>query len=200
MTLNSAPRAARRPTPAESSLAVGDDRELVTSVLRGDRKAAARLIGTHADAVYAYVHHRLAPRSDLVDDVVQDVFLAALNSLATFQGTSSLRTWFIGIARHKIADLYRQRLCATELDIETVETTAAEDEPPDELLEAARTRTKAREVLARLPERYALLLLWRYWEQRSTREIAIAIGTTEKSVERALARARTYFKKLWMRE
>ena len=49
-------------------------------------------------------------------------------------------------------------------------------------------------------ERYGLLLLWRYWEHRSTRDMAVAIGTTEKSVERTLARARARFKELWMRE
>jgi DNA-directed RNA polymerase specialized sigma24 family protein len=42
--------------------------------------------------------------------------------------------------------------------------------------------------------------LWRYWEQRSTRDIAVAIGTTEKGVERRLARARARFKELWLKE
>jgi DNA-directed RNA polymerase specialized sigma24 family protein len=51
-----------------------------------------------------------------------------------------------------------------------------------------------------MPERYGLMLLWRYWEQRSTREMAAAIGTTEKSVERTLARARARFKELWLKE
>jgi DNA-directed RNA polymerase specialized sigma24 family protein len=51
-----------------------------------------------------------------------------------------------------------------------------------------------------MPERYGLMLLWRYWEQRSARDIATAIGTTEKSVERTLARARARFKVLWLKE
>jgi RNA polymerase sigma-70 factor (ECF subfamily) len=55
-------------------------------------------------------------------------------------------------------------------------------------------------MLARLPERYGLILLWRYWEQRSTREMATAIGATEKSVERMLARARARFRELWLQE
>jgi DNA-directed RNA polymerase specialized sigma24 family protein len=51
-----------------------------------------------------------------------------------------------------------------------------------------------------MPERYAFILLWRYWEQRSARDVAAAIGTTEKSVERLLARARAKFKELWLKE
>jgi len=40
-------------------------------------------------------------------------------------------------------------------------------------------------------------LLWRYWEARSARDIANAIGKTEKAVERLLARARARFRQLW---
>jgi RNA polymerase sigma-70 factor, ECF subfamily len=179
-----------------------DEPELVASILRKDRKAAARFVAAHIDAVYGYARQRLAPRVDLVDDVVQDVFVAALRGLAAFQGQSSLRSWLIGIARHKVEDVYRQRLRAPG----TLDDSMAGPEPEtdavplDEQIDARRARDKAQRILERLPERYGLLLLWRYWEQRSTREMATAIGTTEKSVERALARARGRFKELWLKE
>ncbi len=153
--------------------------------------------------MYAYVRHRLTPRADLVDDVVQDVFLAALNGLSGFQAQSSLRTWLVAIARHKIEDVYRQRLRSLEaLDaLDAVEDRSlAKPALLDERIDSARVRAKTRRVLARMPERYGLVLLWRYWERRSTRDMAVAIGTTEKSVERMLARARASFKELWMKE
>jgi RNA polymerase sigma-70 factor (ECF subfamily) len=180
-----------------------DERDLVESVLRKDRKAAARFVAAHIDAVYAYARHRLSPAADLVDDVVQDVFLAALNGLAAFQGQSSLRTWLIGIARHKIEDVYRQRLRLPEAldEVDSVkEESLSANMALDERIDTARVREKARHVLAQMPERYGLMLLWRYWEQRSTRDMAVAIGTTEKSVERMLARARARFKELWLKE
>jgi RNA polymerase sigma-70 factor (ECF subfamily) len=187
-------------TGLEPMSAAADERELVASILRNDRKAAARFVAAHIDAVYGYARQRLAPRADLVDDVVQDVFLAALNGLASFHGHSSLRTWVIGIARHKIDDVYRQRLRVSE----AIDDADAVEEPSspalDEQIDAARVRDKARQVLAQMPERYGLLLLWRYWEQRTTREMAAAIGTTEKSVERTLARARAQFKQFWLKE
>jgi RNA polymerase sigma factor (sigma-70 family) len=183
------------------------ERELVSAILQKDRKAAARFVALHIDAVYAYARHRLAPRADLVDDVVQDVFLGALNGLATFQNQSSLRTWVIGIARHKIEDVYRQRLRVPQfvdglddVDDRELSTAAPLPVPLDERIDTARQRVKARRILAQMSERYALLLLWRYWEQRTTREMAGAIGATEKSVERMLARARAQFKELWLKE
>jgi DNA-directed RNA polymerase specialized sigma24 family protein len=72
--------------------------------------------------------------------------------------------------------------------------------PVDERIDRTRARLKARRILEQMPERYGLMLLWRYWEQRSARDMAAAIGTTEKSVERTLARARARFKALWSKE
>ena len=198
-----APDAAIRPVDVIKSLSdKSDERELIASVLRKDRKAAARFVAAHIDAVYAYARHRLSPHADLVDDVVQDVFLAALKGLATFEGQSSLRTWLVAIARHKIEDIYRQRLrAALVLDVESTEDEpASNDVPLDEQIDKARAGVKTRRVLERMPERYAFILLWRYWEQRSARDVAAAIGTTEKSVERLLARARAKFKELWLKE
>jgi RNA polymerase sigma-70 factor (ECF subfamily) len=198
------PGAAGQPQTGVPPIAASaDELELVASVLRKDRKAAARFVAAHADAVYAYARHRLVPRADLVDDVVQDVFLAALNGLAAFRGQSSLRSWLIGIARHKIEDVYRERLRLPEAldDVDAVERESVSQPPAQEQqIDSARTREKVQQVLARMPERYGLILLWRYWEQRSTREMAGAIGTTEKSVERTLARARAWFKELWLKE
>ena len=195
---------APRPRPGNEPPALHDgERELVASILRHDRKAAAQFVAAHIDAVYSYARHRLAPRSELVDDVVQDVFLAALKALPGFHGESSLRTWLIGIARHKVEDIYRQRLRVPDSldDEDAAAGSPLTHEPPfEEQIDAARARIKARQTLARLPERYALVLIWRYWERKSTREIAAAIAATEKSVERLLARARERFKSLWTEE
>lgn len=198
-----APDASGPAVAAGSPDAPNDERALIASVLRRDRKAAARLVAEHIDAVYGFARSRLAPRADLVDDVVQEVFLAALNGLATFQGQSSLRTWLLGIARHKIEDVYRHRLRASlPMDgLNSPDVEPLSDDPPvDEQIDRTRAGEKARRVLEQLPEHYGLLLSWRYWEQRSTRDIAAAMGTTEKSVERTLARARTRFKEMWLKE
>src|SRR5499425_1962019 len=94
------------------------DRDLVADVLRKDRKATAEFVSRYADHVYAYVRRRLIPRTDPVEDLVQEVFLAAWESLDKFRGDSSLRNWLLGIARHKVEDHYRKRLRELQLDEE----------------------------------------------------------------------------------
>jgi RNA polymerase sigma-70 factor (ECF subfamily) len=190
--------AASTVAPAAVAESPRNELQLVSAVLRKDRKAAARFVSLYADAVYGYVRHRLAPRADRVEDVVQDVFLAALASLAGFRGTSSLRSWLLGIARHKVEDYYREQLRDPE-PLEEAERTevAAVGAPIDETIDRQRMEARTECVLQQLPDSYRVALLWRYWESRSVREIAVATGKTEKSVERLLARARVRFRELW---
>jgi RNA polymerase sigma-70 factor (ECF subfamily) len=173
------------------------DQQLVADILRRDRKATAQFVSQHTDAIYAYVRHRLSPRTDLVDDTVQDVFLAALGSLAQFRGTSSLRAWVLGIARHKVEDFYRKELRAPEpLDDASAEP-AADAPLQDEAIDRQRAQARTQTVLRQLPDQYSVALLWRYWENRSVRDMAEATGKTEKAIERTLARARARFRALW---
>lgn len=46
--------------------------------------------------------------SALADDAVQETLLAALQSAAGFEGKAGLRSWLIGILKHKIADHWRR--------------------------------------------------------------------------------------------
>ena len=116
-----------------------------------------------------------------------------------FRGDSSLRNWLLGIARHKVEDHYRRRLRELQLE-EEEESLESEPVSAHDLEEALAERQAGeltREVLSILPETYSVVLLWRYWENRSLRDIAVQTGRTEKAIERLLARARQQFKKRW---
>jgi RNA polymerase sigma-70 factor, ECF subfamily len=190
-----------QPTFALSPSETTADQKLVAAVLRKDRKATAEFVSLHADAVYSYVRRRLIPRVDLADDLVQEVFLAAWESLSNFRGTSSLRGWLLGIARHKVEDYYRARLRELEplpeAELEVAASGSVAELHLDETLDERTLQEKISRVLASLPESYSVALLWRYWEKRSTREMAERTGKTEKAIERLLARAREQFKQRW---
>lgn len=179
------------------------DSELVAAVLRKDRKATAEFVGRFGDAVYRYLRARLFPNPDRLDDLFQETFLAAWKHLPNFRGESALQTWLLGIARHKVEDHYRSRLRQSEPFDEHVENAPAREDEEGFLntgLDDARRNQRITEILAALPESYALVLIWRYWEKRSAREMAELSGKTEKAVERLLARARALFRERWQGE
>ncbi len=196
-TSTKASEAEDRPT----TVGTDSDRKLVAAILSKNRKAAAEFVSKYSDPVYRYARYRLMPRIDLVDDLVQEVFLAAWDNLESYRGKSSLKSWLLGIARHKAEAHYRRELRRH------ISFDSGHDPVPEPVLEPSldsdldreRSKTQTREILGDLPESYRLLLFWRYWERRSLAEIATELGKTEKSVERALARARTQFKRRWNR-
>ncbi len=176
-----------------------EDSVLVAAVLRKDRKATAEFVARYADDLYSYIRSRLAPRYDQVDDLVQEVFLAAWENLGNYRGTGPLQAWVIGIARHKVEDYYRERLRAPESIEDSDQEPAAAVSGADfhQFLDQDQLRKNTWRVLAGLPEQQRLALIWRYWEKASAREMALKTGKTEKAIERLLARARAGFRERW---
>ena len=186
-----------RPAAAPSS-----DGSLLDAIRDGDRKAMAGFVDLHADAVYRFVYHRLDRRESL-DDLVQEVFLAAWKALPSFRGECEVRTWLLGIARHKISDYYRQKLQGLHLvggqDDDRPENITLQPDI-DERLDLKNLEARTRQVLSTLPDPYRAVLMWRYWDQRSLVEMAAITGNTEKSIERLLDRARRLFRSRWTDE
>jgi RNA polymerase sigma-70 factor (ECF subfamily) len=180
-----------------------DQRQLLAGVLAKDRKATAEFVSQCADYAYPFVCRRLMPRKEAVEDLMQEILLAAWQNLPNFRGDSSLRSWILGIARHKVEDYYRKRFREPDVD----ESDDSEDEALDmnaaiipkleERLDRATRWKKVQKILVRLPETYGLALLWRYRDEMSLSEMAELTGKTEKAMERLLARARESFKRTW---
>lgn len=61
----------------------------------------------HGDALFRYAITRVGDRPT-AEDLVQDTLVTAVTKLSSFAGRSSMRTWLVGILRHKILDHYRQ--------------------------------------------------------------------------------------------
>lgn len=184
--------------PETGNIPGDSDRNLISQVLRRDRKATAEFVSRCADSVYPFVRRRLVPRTEAIEDLMQEILLAAWQHLPEFRGDAGLRSWFMGIARHKVEDYYRKRIrqAETQEDESSLDERALTPEFELHLDDQAR-RQRVDTTLSRLPEAYALALLWRYRDEKTVREIAELRGKTEKAVERLLARARENFKKRW---
>lgn len=75
----------------------------------GDECATRELYRDHVDRVYRHVARVLGPDDPDLEDVVQKVFLAALDGASEFEGRSKVRTWLMGIATRRALDASRKR-------------------------------------------------------------------------------------------
>ena len=55
-----------------------EDQRLISEVLRKDRKATAEFVARCTDYVYPFVYHRVMPRTEVVEDLTQEILLAAM--------------------------------------------------------------------------------------------------------------------------
>lgn len=107
-----APSSARRSGEGDGPMAVQRMPDARDPGRPSSREEAASWLAEHGDALYRYARSRVG-RRELAEDLVQDTFVAALQSRGRYQGTSSVRTWLISILRHKIIDQYRRAATAT---------------------------------------------------------------------------------------
>lgn len=134
----------------------------------GDRRAFEQLFLRYAPMVHGVLLARV-PRAD-ADDLMQDVFVVALERLHAFEGSERVGAWLATIARNRVIDAWRKP------KLELVLTERTTTQPPrlevNEVLETIRA----------LPEAYREPLVLRLVEGLSGPEIAAQVGLTPESV------------------
>jgi RNA polymerase sigma-70 factor (ECF subfamily) len=154
------------------------DRELIARWLGGDQRAATMLVERHAGALSRFAAAMGGMTGSDVDELVQDTFVRAFNSLESFRGESSLRTWLFTIERRLMLDRRRaerrrpEKMPVAEGDAAS-EYTALDGIVADEMQE--RVRVAVDQLTALQREVFTL----RVTEGLSYKEIADIVGSTE---------------------
>jgi RNA polymerase sigma-70 factor (ECF subfamily) len=145
------------------------DALLVSAARRGDRSAFAHLHDRYCRMVHAILLARVPPRE--ADDLVQEVFLSALEKVGGLQEVDAFGAWLGTIARNRARDWHRTKKVHDEL----VEDPGA---APPPVLEAR----EALDAIRTLPEAYAETLIMRLVEGMTGPEIAERTGLRPDSV------------------
>lgn len=144
--------------------------------------------------------------ASVAEDLVQETFLAALKARDRFAGTSSTRTWLVGILRHKIYDHLR-RICRErpvepallaeadnaegwDASVFWLHQTAAECSSPSRRMELAEFRDALETALGKLPPRIAQVFQLYEVEERENREVCARLNISESNLWVMLHRAR----------
>jgi len=152
------------------------DVALIARWMGGDERAATELVARHAPALARFVAS--SARREDVDDVVQDTFVRAFASLATFRGESSLRTWLFTIARRLLVDRGRATGRGAA-EVPLTEGDAVTDFGALDGLIATETEGRLGAALRRLTATQRDVFSLRVGDGLSYKEIAAVLGTTE---------------------
>ncbi|MFA7327306.1 MAG: RNA polymerase sigma factor [Candidatus Kapaibacterium sp.] len=61
----------------------------------------------YSDQLYTWAFYKTSDK-ETAEDLVQETFLAAINSFEKFEGKSEPKTWLLSILKNKIADHFRK--------------------------------------------------------------------------------------------
>ncbi len=154
------------------------DRALVARWLGGDERAATVLVERHGPALARFAASLVRGDRGQVDELVQDTFVRAFQSIGDFRGESSLRTWLFTIERRLALDRRRAERRRPE-GAEIGEDDAATEYTALDALVAGETEERIRDAIEGLSPSQREVFMLRVTEGLSYKEIAGIVGTTE---------------------
>jgi RNA polymerase sigma factor (sigma-70 family) len=163
------------------------DDQLVALFRAGHDEAFGIIHDRYRARLFAYARQMLSGSRSDAEDVLQDVFLRAYNTLRADRRPVALRAWLYRVAHNRCIDQIRRPTPAPE-DVYEVNRGVASDP----MVEAERREDLRRLVadVRRLPEQQRSALLMREMEGLSYQDLAEALGVTVPAIKSLLVRAR----------
>jgi RNA polymerase sigma-70 factor, ECF subfamily len=171
-----------------------DDQRLIAESLQGDTAAFGVLVRRYQERLYHSVY-RLVDNAEDAQDVVQDAFLNAYQSLDGFKGDSLFFTWLYRIAVNTAISLKRKQRITVRMDMGRDGEPAidpldpSEDSRPGHALELAEQGRQIREALSRLSPEHRAVLVMKDMEGQKYETMAeilqVPIGTIRSRLHRA---------------
>ena len=158
-----------------------DDERVLVEAAQRDPGRFSELYQRHFDRVYAFIARRAGGRAE-AEDLTAEVFHHALASLGRFEWRGApFIAWLLQIARNALADRWQRT--GREQGIPQPE------QGEDETRAGVERRAVLAGLLSSLPKDQERVLLERFVEQKSIREIALGLQRTEGAVKQLQFRA-----------
>ncbi len=162
------------------------EEKLVEQIKNGDEKAFEEFYKRFFAKVYNYAYKRLKNKEQ-AEDITSETFLRALKGLRTFETrmNGGLDIWMYTIERNLIRDYFRKSIGVEMLPFEERWNNLMNPPVDDPYImeEKCEIDRIVRVCLSELRENYRKVLELRFFERKSIKETAVALGITEANVK-----------------
>ncbi|MEM6992364.1 MAG: sigma-70 family RNA polymerase sigma factor [Myxococcota bacterium] len=164
-----------------------DDLDLVIAWQGGDGGAGERLIERHLESVHRFFSNKVRVGTE---DLVQQTFLACMESVASFEGRASFRAYLFGIARNVLYGHFRNELRGFDPLTSSSGAGLAQSQTPADVVAEAEEQRLLLAALRTLPLELQTLVELAYWEGLSDGELADALDVPIGTIKSRLRKAR----------
>jgi RNA polymerase sigma-70 factor (ECF subfamily) len=172
-----------------------DDQVAIREILSGDKEAYGALVVRHSPSLFR-VAFRITGNEADAEDVVQEALLRGYQKLESFESRSNFGTWIYRIAVRCALDKISSRKedraswVGDETDLEQDEVQiAAREAGPDRLLLSGEIAALEQMAVRGLTPTERTAFVLRHMEDRSSEEIAAALGIAPNAAKQAVFRA-----------
>jgi RNA polymerase sigma-70 factor (ECF subfamily) len=171
----------------EEELSKQEQRDLIRRAKECDSSAFASIYEYYYEDIYNYIYHR-SPSISVAEDLTAEVFLKALDSIATFTFRGvPLKVWLLRIARNLIADYFRRGPGMTEVPLE--EETFSPEAGAEDAFERELTQQRLAQALSSLTEEQQEVVILRFVDGISAADVAQVLGKSRGAVHSLQHRA-----------
>lgn len=175
------------------------DSEIISLILKGNRDKYQILVEKYQPMVFRTCMGFLHNKED-ADDLTQDIFIQAYQSLSKFKGDASFSTWIYRIAVNASLNKVRktsksfffqrfEKVFGGEKSI-AFEIPIPDTENPENILIQNEHREWMQKALNSLPENQRTAIVLSKYDDLSQKEIAAIMNTSEGAVEALIQRAK----------
>jgi len=162
-------------------------KDVIQGAKDGNRQAVSILYRTYANAIFRYILMRVNNKM-VAEDLTADVFTKMVEGLSGYKITGApFESWLYRIASSRIVDYRRRQNFRQHSQIE--EHTAISEVSPEEQLLKAQQASALQAALGQLNEQDRLVIVLRFVERKSHKEVADLLGKSEVAIRSIQHRA-----------
>ena len=167
----------------------------IKRVLKGENGAVVAFYKSYSPKIIRYLSKKLPGYED-AQELTNDVFLEAIDSLSMLREEENISAWLYKIAHNKMVDFYRKKKIRYILLSQApyLQIVANEINQPEFQFEKNKIRDRIELALQNLSQKYRKILTLHYEEKISVKKIAEILHLSFKAAESLLFRARQRFK------
>lgn len=182
-----------------------DDIKLIEEALSGKQVSYDKLMKKYYQLIYNLVYRMISKKED-VEDLTQEAFIKAFNSLQNFDKQFSFSTWLFKIATNNAIDYLRKKKLATfsiDKEIESDDNDYKFEIPdhenkPDKQIMHQQMKEILDEAIKSLPKKYRDVIILRHKKELEYEEIAkkmkLPLGTIKAHIFRGRELLNKYLK------